>query len=103
MVMYLKIEVFLLGIFDFMEWIGVSELLWIWVMFRYFFSVIVVVVIVFVFLVFLFGYFIFCNNIKGVYFLLIFQVVVVVVVILFIGSQDIIGGMNGFMNFYIIF
>lgn len=92
MAMYLKIEASPSGIPDFMEWTGVSELPWIWAMFRYPFSAIAAAVIVPVFLALLLGYFTFRNNIKGVYFSLISQAVVVVVVTLFIGSQDITGG-----------
>ncbi|MCY9314010.1 urea ABC transporter permease subunit UrtC [Bacillus spizizenii] len=103
MAMYLKIEASPSGIPDFMEWTGVSELPWIWAMFRYPFSAIAAAVIVPVFLALLLGYFTFRNNIKGVYFSLLSQAVVVVVVTLFIGSQDITGGTNGLTNFYTIF
>ncbi|MEC2274843.1 urea ABC transporter permease subunit UrtC [Bacillus subtilis] len=103
MAMYLKIEASPSGIPDFMEWTGVSELPWIWAMFRHPFSAIAAAVIVPVFLAFLLGYFTFRNNIKGVYFSLISQAVVVVVVTLFIGSQDITGGTNGLTNFFTVF
>lgn len=103
MAMYLKIEASPSGIPDFMEWAGVSELPWIWALFRHPFAAIAAAVAVPVLLAFLLGYFTFRNNIKGVYFSLISQAVVVVVVTLFIGSQEITGGTNGLTSFYTIF
>ena len=103
MAMYLKLEASPSGIPDFMEWNGISELPFIWTLFKNpFFAIGAAVILPFI-IAWIIGYFTFKNRIKGVFFSLISQAVVVVTVTLFIGSQHITGGTSGLTNFFTVF
>lgn len=103
MAMYLKLEASPSGIPDFMEWNGISELPFIWTLFKNPFFAITSAIIVPFFIAFVIGYFTFKNRIKGVFFSIISQAVVVVAVTLFIGMQHITGGTSGLTNFFTVF
>ncbi|MFC0272814.1 urea ABC transporter permease subunit UrtC [Metabacillus herbersteinensis] len=101
--MYLKIEASPSGVPDFMEWNGITELPFIWTLFKNpFFAISAAVILPFL-IASIIGYFTFKNRIKGVFFSLISQAVVVVTVTLFIGSQQITGGTSGLTNFFTVF
>lgn len=103
MAMYLKLEASPSGIPDFMEWNGITELPFIWALFKNPFIAISAAIIIPFSLACLIGYFTFRNRIKGVFFSIISQAVVVVMVTLFIGIQHITGGTSGLTNFFTVF
>lgn len=103
MAMYLKLEASPNGVPDFMEWNGITELPFIWTIFKSpVFAIMAAVLLPFA-VAWIIGYFTFKNRIKGVFFSLISQAVVVVTVTLFIGSQQITGGTSGLTNFFTVF
>ncbi|TXC93397.1 urea ABC transporter permease subunit UrtC [Metabacillus litoralis] len=103
MAMYLKLEASPSGLPDFMEWNGITELPFIWTLFKNPFFAIAAAVLLPFCVAWIIGYFTFKNRIKGVFFSLISQAVVVVTVTLFIGSQHITGGTSGLTNFFTVF
>jgi urea transport system permease protein len=103
MAMYLKLEASPSGIPDFMEWNGITEVPYIWSLFKNPFLAISAVVVVPFLVAWVIGHFTFKNRIKGVFFSLISQAVVVVTVTLFIGSQQLTGGTSGLTNFFTVF
>lgn len=103
MAMYLKLEASPKGIPDFMEWNGISELPFIWTLFKNPIFAITSAILVPFLVAFIIGYFTFKNRIKGVFFSIISQAVVVVTVTLFIGMQHITGGTSGLTNFFTVF
>jgi urea transport system permease protein len=103
MAMYLKLEASPNGVPDFMEWNGITELPFLWTLFKNpVFAICAAVLLPFM-IAAIIGYFTFKNRIKGVFFSLISQAVVVVTVTLFIGSQHITGGTSGLTNFFTVF
>jgi urea transport system permease protein len=103
MAMYLKLEASSSGVPDFMEWNGITELPFIWSIFKNPIFAIGSAVLLPFLIAWIIGYFTFKNRIKGVFFSLISQAVVVVTVTLFIGSQQITGGTSGLTNFFTVF
>lgn len=103
MAMYLKLEASPSGIPDFMEWNGITEVPFIWTIFKNPFVAIAAAVLVPFIIACIIGYFTFKNRIKGVFFSIISQAVVVVAVTLFIGMQHITGGTSGLTNFFTVF
>lgn len=103
MAMYLKLEASPSGIPDFMEWNGITELPFIWTMFKNPVFAIAAAVLVPSLIAAFIGYVTFKNRIKGVFFSIISQAVVVVTVTLFIGAQQITGGTSGLTNFFTVF
>nr|WP_243459615.1 urea ABC transporter permease subunit UrtC [Metabacillus bambusae] len=103
MAMYLKLEASTSGVPDFMEWNGITELPFIWSIFKNpIFAICSAILLPFL-IAWIIGYVTFKNRIKGVFFSLISQAVVVVTVTLFIGSQQITGGTSGLTNFFTVF
>ena len=103
MAMYLKLEASPSGVPDFMEWSGITEVPFIWNLFKNpIFAIGAAVSLPFL-IAWSIGHFTFKNRIKGVFFSLISQAVVVVTVTLFIGSQQITGGTSGLTNFFTVF
>jgi len=103
MAMYLKLEASPSGIPDFMEWNGITELPYIWTLFKSPIIAILAAVLLPFIIAAVIGYFTFKNRIKGVFFSLISQAVVVVTVTLFIGGQHITGGTSGLTNFFTVY
>lgn len=103
MAMYLKLEASPSGIPDFMEWNGITDLPFIWTLFKSPIFAISAAVLLPVLVAFVIGYFTFKNRINGVFFSIISQAVVMVTVTLFIGMQHITGGTSGLTNFFTVF
>jgi urea transport system permease protein len=103
MAMYLKLEASPSGIPDFMEWNGITELPFIWTLFKNPIFAIGAAIFLPFMIAAIIGYFTFKNRIRGVFFSIISQAVVVVMVTLFIGGQHITGGTSGLTNFFTVF
>ena len=103
MAMYLKLEASPNGIPDFMEWNGITELPFVWTLFKSPIFAISAAILLPVIVAFIIGFFTFKNRINGVFFSIISQAVVVVMVTLFIGMQHITGGTSGLTNFFTVF
>ena len=88
---------------EFMNLYGVTELPWFWRPFDSFpFAALMVVVIPGIFAA-LFGYLVFRNRIKGVYFSILTQAAIIIFFNFFNGQQKLFNGTNGLTNYQTIF
>lgn len=99
MAMYLKMEAAGNTLPDFMTWSGVTELPFVWELFKSPVFALAMVVVVPVLLSVIIGYLTFANRIKGVYFSILSQALAMILSVLLIGSQEFTGGSNGLTNF----
>ncbi len=97
--MYLKLQVPQNELPDFMGLYGVTELPWFWQPFYSFTFASAAVVIIPALLAALFGYLVFRNRIRGVYFSILTQAATIVFFNFFNGQQKLFNGTNGLIDF----
>ncbi|MBP5972817.1 urea ABC transporter permease subunit UrtC [Brasilonema sp. CT11] len=101
--MYLKLQVPVGELPDFMGLYGITELPWFWLPFYSFPIAIAAVVILPGLLAGLLGYLVFRNRIKGVYFSILTQAATIVFFNFFNGQQQFFNGTNGLIDFTTLF
>ncbi|MEA5502317.1 urea ABC transporter permease subunit UrtC [Halotia wernerae UHCC 0503] len=101
--MYLKLQIPIGELPDFMGLYGVTELPWFWQPFYSFPIAVVAVVLIPGLLAGLLGYLVFRNRIKGVYFSILTQAAVIVFFNFFNGQQKLFNGTNGLIDFTTLF
>ncbi len=84
---------------DFMTLYGVTELPWFWYPFYSFAFAVVAVVLIPALLGAIFGYLVFRNRIRGVYFSILTQAAIIVFFNFFNGQQKLFNGTNGLTDF----
>lgn len=97
--MHLKLQVPPNELPDFMGLYGVTELPWFWKPFYFFPFATAAVVIIPAMLAALFGYLVFRNRIRGVYFSILTQAATIVFFNFFNGQQKLFNGTNGLIDF----
>jgi urea transport system permease protein len=88
---------------DFMTWSGLKELPTFWAPFTNVWFALGAVVVVPAVLAFFLGTLVFRSRVKGAYFSIITQALALSLSILFIGKQELTGGMNGLTSFSTLF
>lgn len=97
--MHLKLQIPPGELPDFMGLYGVTELPWFWKPFYFFPVATAAVVIIPAILAGLFGYLVFRNRIRGVYFSILTQAGVIIFFNFFNGQQKLFNGTNGLIDF----
>lgn len=97
--MHLKLQVPPNELPDFMGLYGVTELPWFWKPFYFFPFATAAVVIIPAMLAAIFGYLVFRNRIRGVYFSILTQAATIVFFNFFNGQQKLFNGTNGLIDF----